>query len=60
MKTSRYLVLTAAFFLCVQNAKASSLLSEQTIGMSLADALYLGLRNNREIRSAYLQRVAAR
>lgn len=56
MKTSRYLVLTAAFFLCVQNAKASSLLSEQTIGMSLADALYLGLRNNREIRSAYLQR----
>lgn len=49
-------MLTAAFFLCVQNAKASSLLSEQTIGMSLADALYLGLRNNREIRSAYLQR----
>lgn len=53
---SKYLALTAALVLCIQDAKASSLLSEQTIGMSLADALYLGLRNNREIRSAYLQR----
>lgn len=34
------------------------LLSEQTTDLTLGDAVYLGLRNNRSIRSAYLQRVA--
>ncbi|MGC8384707.1 TolC family protein, partial [Pseudomonas aeruginosa] len=33
-------------------------LSEQVIDLSLSDAVYLGLRNNRGIRSAYLQRIA--
>ncbi|WP_319062322.1 TolC family protein [Pseudomonas aeruginosa] len=36
----------------------SVLLSEQVIDLSLSDAVYLGLRNNRGIRSAYLQRIA--
>lgn len=36
----------------------SVLLSQQQTDLSLADAVYLGLRNNRGIRSAYLQRVA--
>lgn len=34
------------------------LLSEQLIHMTLGDAVFLGLRNNRDIRSAYLQRIA--
>ncbi|WP_397451803.1 TolC family protein [Pseudomonas sp. NA-150] len=33
-------------------------LSEQRLELSLADAVYLGLRDNRSIRSAYLQRIA--
>lgn len=33
-------------------------LREQTIELSLADAIYLGLRDNRAIRSSYLQRIA--
>lgn len=53
---SKYLVLTALLLVFVPSAKASILLSQQTVRMSLADALYLGLRNNRDIRSAYLQR----
>ncbi|BAQ74606.1 MULTISPECIES: TolC family protein [Pseudomonas] len=36
----------------------SVLLSQQQTELTLADAVYLGLRNNRGIRSAYLQRVA--
>ncbi|MCE4052941.1 TolC family protein [Pseudomonas sp. Au-Pse12] len=36
----------------------SALLSQQQTDLSLGDAVYLGLRNNRGIRSAYLQRVA--
>ena len=36
----------------------SVLLSEQVIDLSLSDAVYLGLRNNRGIRSVYLQRIA--
>ncbi|MDD2055412.1 TolC family protein [Pseudomonas putida] len=36
----------------------SVLLSGQTTNLTLGDAVYLGLRNNRGIRSAYLQRVA--
>ncbi|NWC13514.1 TolC family protein [Pseudomonas gingeri NCPPB 3146 = LMG 5327] len=36
----------------------SVLLSEQMTNLTLGDAVYLGLRNNRGIRSAYLQRVA--
>ncbi|MBX8491523.1 TolC family protein [Pseudomonas cichorii] len=33
-------------------------LSEQTIELTLADAVFLGLRDNRSIRSAYLDRIA--
>ncbi|WP_118986171.1 TolC family protein [Photorhabdus sp. CRCIA-P01] len=33
-------------------------LNQQTIGLTLSDAIYLGLRNNRSIRSAYLDRIA--
>ncbi|WP_420849767.1 TolC family protein [Photorhabdus heterorhabditis] len=33
-------------------------LSQQTIDITLGDAIYLGLRNNRSIRSAYLDRIA--
>ncbi|MGM3192872.1 TolC family protein [Dickeya dadantii subsp. dieffenbachiae] len=33
-------------------------LNEQTIDLTLSDAIYLGLRDNRAIRSAYLDRVA--
>ncbi|KMW74371.1 membrane protein [Photorhabdus luminescens subsp. luminescens] len=33
-------------------------LNQQTIGLTLSDAIYLGLRNNRLIRSAYLDRIA--
>nr|WP_236124221.1 TolC family protein [Pseudomonas cichorii] len=33
-------------------------LNEQTIDLSLADAVFLGLRANRSIRSAYLERIA--
>ncbi|WP_424481853.1 TolC family protein [Pseudomonas viridiflava] len=33
-------------------------LSEQTIQLTLSDAVFLGLRDNRSIRSAYLDRVA--
>lgn len=36
----------------------SELLSEQSTQLTLSDAVYLGLRNHRGIRSAYLQRVA--
>lgn len=36
----------------------SVLLSEQITNLTLGDAVYLGLRNNRGIRSAYLQRIA--
>ncbi|WP_439899967.1 TolC family protein [Pseudomonas gingeri] len=36
----------------------SVLLSEQMTNLTLSDAVYLGLRNNRSIRSAYLQRIA--
>lgn len=36
----------------------SALLSQQQASLTLGDAVYLGLRNNRGIRSAYLQRVA--
>ncbi|WP_370590655.1 TolC family protein [Pseudomonas gingeri] len=36
----------------------SVLLSEQMTNLTLGDAVYLGLRNNRSIRSAYLQRIA--
>ena len=36
----------------------SVLLSQQLTQLTLGDAVYLGLRNNRGIRSAYLQRVA--
>ena len=32
-------------------------LGAETLALSLADAVYLGLRRNREIRSAYLQRI---
>lgn len=34
------------------------LISEQTIALTLSDAVYLGLRDNRYIRSAYLERIA--
>lgn len=33
-------------------------LSAQSIGLTLSDAIYLGLRDNRSIRSAYLDRVS--
>lgn len=33
-------------------------LSEQVVDLSLSDAVFLGLRNNRSIRSAYLERIA--
>ncbi|WJV53422.1 TolC family protein [Prodigiosinella aquatilis] len=33
-------------------------LNAQTIGLTLSDAIYLGLRDNRSIRSAYLDRIA--
>lgn len=36
----------------------SALLSQQVTDLTLGDAVYLGLRNNRSIRSSYLQRVA--
>lgn len=36
----------------------SILLSSQGVNISLGDAVFLGLRNNRSVRSAYLQRVA--
>ncbi|WP_029978416.1 TolC family protein [Pseudomonas sp. PH1b] len=36
----------------------SVMLSQQQTDLTLSDAVYLGLRNNRGIRSAYLQRVA--
>ncbi|POA52601.1 MULTISPECIES: TolC family protein [Pseudomonas] len=36
----------------------SALLSQQLTDLTLGDAVYLGLRNNRSIRSTYLQRVA--
>lgn len=36
----------------------SILLSSQVANISLGDAVFLGLRNNRNVRSAYLQRVA--
>ncbi|MGE8413387.1 MAG: TolC family protein [Pseudomonas sp.] len=36
----------------------SALLSQQITNLTLGDAVYLGLRNNRSIRSSYLQRVA--
>lgn len=43
----------------VQGASASAfMLGKQATELTLADAVYLGLRSNREIRSAYLQRVA--
>ncbi|EPL15937.1 TolC family protein [Pseudomonas sp. CF161] len=43
----------------LRNAQARSvLLSQQMTDLTLGDAVYLGLRNNRGIRSAYLQRVA--
>lgn len=35
-------------------------LDAETLALSLADAVYLGLRRNREIRSAYLQRIGQR
>ncbi|KAF0866531.1 TolC family protein [Pseudomonas sp. LD120] len=35
----------------------SVLLSQQMTDLTLGDAVYLGLRNNRSIRSAYLQRI---
>lgn len=37
---------------------ASSQSSSETIALSLSDAIYLGLRDNRSIRSAYLDRIA--
>ncbi|WP_419736037.1 TolC family protein [Pseudomonas sp. COR18] len=40
------------------NQTRSVLLSEQITNLTLGDAVYLGLRNNRGIRSAYLQRIA--
>ncbi|MCI4184517.1 TolC family protein [Dickeya dianthicola] len=39
-------------------AAASVSLNAQTIDLTLSDAIYLGLRDNRAIRSAYLDRVA--
>lgn len=33
-------------------------LHDQVVGLTLGDAVYLGLRNNRSIHSAYLQRIA--
>lgn len=33
-------------------------LNEQIVNLSLSDAVFLGLRNNRSIRSAYLERIA--
>ncbi|ACZ75026.1 TolC family protein [Dickeya zeae] len=39
-------------------ATARVSLNEQTIDLTLSDAIYLGLRDNRAIRSAYLYRVA--
>lgn len=38
--------------------KLSVSLNDQVVGLSLADAVFLGLRDNRTIRSAFLQRVA--
>ena len=37
---------------------ASSSLNAETIELTLSDAIYLGLRDNRSIRSAYLDRIA--
>lgn len=36
----------------------STSLNAQTIDLTLSDAIYLGLRNNRAIRNAYLDRIA--
>ncbi|MGP0015934.1 TolC family protein, partial [Pseudomonas sp.] len=40
------------------NQARGVLLSQQNTDLTLGDAVYLGLRNNRSIRSAYLQRIA--
>ncbi|MGA8133105.1 MAG: TolC family protein [Pseudomonas gingeri] len=40
------------------NQTRGVLLSQQNTDLTLGDAVYLGLRNNRSIRSAYLQRIA--
>ncbi|WP_248803120.1 TolC family protein [Pseudomonas sp. MWU13-2100] len=40
------------------NQARGVLLSQQSTDLTLGDAVYLGLRNNRGIRSAYLQRIA--
>ena len=39
-------------------ASEAAFLSQQTIALTLSDAIYLGLRNNRTIRSSYLDRIA--
>lgn len=39
-------------------ATVSTSLNAQTIDLTLSDAIYLGLRDNRAIRSAYLDRIA--
>ena len=39
-------------------AIVSTSLNAQTIDLTLSDAIYLGLRDNRAIRSAYLDRIA--
>ena len=39
-------------------ASEAAFLSQQTIELTLSDAIYLGLRNNRAIRSSYLDRIA--
>lgn len=40
------------------NSASSISLNAETIDMTLSDAIYLGLRDNRAIRSAYLDRIA--
>lgn len=41
----------------VSAASMSASVSTQSVELTLADAVYLGLRNNRSIRSAYLRRI---
>lgn len=48
--------LTASYATMPSNTKVS--LRDQTIDLSLSDAVFLGLRNNRSIHSAYLERIA--
>lgn len=67
--SNRYTWMIILFCVAAQNANATSapslpsgssrspLLSQQSTQLTLEDAVYLGLRNHRGIRSAYLQRV---